>query len=124
MELTQKRIIRSKIAFIFVVFGKYNNKIALFCPKSCEFLAYLEKKQHSGVANAGVAEQLEKFRLSLLNAGVKRVPKLKSWSLAFFHLGQYLAALPQGKKIVFIDEMPWMDILLKTIYLRCYWQRK
>lgn len=65
--------------------------------------------QHSGVANAGMVEQLEEFRLSLLNAGVKRVPKLKSWSLAFFHLGQYLASLPQGKKIVFIDEMPWMD---------------
>ena len=46
MELTQKRIIRSKIAFVFVVFGKYNNKIALFCPKSCDFLAYIKKKQY------------------------------------------------------------------------------
>ena len=65
--------------------------------------------QHSGVANANMEEQLDEFRLSLLSAGMKRVPKLKSWSLAFFHLGQYLASLPQEKKIVFIDEMPWMD---------------
>lgn len=48
MELTQKRIIRSKIAFVFVVFGKYNNKIALFCPKIAFFFAKREinKKNH------------------------------------------------------------------------------
>ena len=65
--------------------------------------------QHSGVADADMSEQLDEFRLSLMNTGMKRVPKLKSWSLAFYYLEQYLTALPQEKKIVFIDEMPWMD---------------
>ena len=65
--------------------------------------------QHSGLAKGSMKEQLEEFRLSLLNAGMTRAPKLKSWSLAFFHLGQYLATLPRGKKVIFIDELPWMD---------------
>ena len=65
--------------------------------------------QHSGLAKGTMKDQLEEFRLSLLNAGMQRVPKLKSWSLAFFYLGQHLATLPYGKKVVFIDELPWMD---------------
>ena len=65
--------------------------------------------QHSGLAKGNMKDQLDEFRLSLMNAGMQQVPKLKSWSQAFFTLGQFLATLPYGKKVVFIDELPWMD---------------
>lgn len=65
--------------------------------------------QHSGLAKGTMKDQLEEFRFSLINAGMPKVPKLRSWSQAFFQLGQYLAGLPDGKKVVFIDELPWMD---------------
>lgn len=45
--------------------------------------------------------------------GIRRnrpdVPMAKSWLEAFMALENYLESLPDGKKIVFIDEMPWMD---------------
>jgi hypothetical protein len=36
-------------------------------------------------------------------------PHVKTWLEAFIALESYLESLPEGKKIVFIDEMPWMD---------------
>lgn len=36
-------------------------------------------------------------------------PLVTSWLDAFIALENYLDSLPEGKKIVFIDEMPWMD---------------
>ena len=38
-----------------------------------------------------------------------KVPLAKTWLDAFMALENYLESLPEGKKIVFIDEMPWMD---------------
>ena len=65
--------------------------------------------QHTGVQNATMKEQLEEFHHSLLVAGMKGIKKPKNWSQAFFLLGQHLASLPEGKKVIFIDELPWMD---------------
>ena len=64
---------------------------------------------HTGKANCNTAAQLSEFRLSLLRAGMMSVPVLHDWSEAFFFLEQFLATLPYGKKIVFIDELPWLD---------------
>lgn len=36
-------------------------------------------------------------------------PHVKTWLEAFIALESYLESLPEGKKIVFFDEMPWMD---------------
>jgi hypothetical protein len=65
--------------------------------------------QHAGIQDATMKEQLEEFHHSLLLAGVKGSKRPRNWSQAFFMLGQHLAALPDGKKVVFIDELPWLD---------------
>ena len=64
---------------------------------------------HSGVAKGDKALQLREFSNSLELHGMKSRRKLKSWSDAFFALELGLERLPTGKKVVFLDELPWMD---------------
>ena len=55
------------------------------------------------------------MRIQLANfmRGIKesrpKVDAVKSWLEAFIALETYLEGLPEGKKIVIIDEMPWMN---------------
>lgn len=65
--------------------------------------------QHSGIANENTRVQLREFRQSLLNAGMSKCRIPSDWFDAFHLLSQFLKGLPQGKKVVFIDELPWMD---------------
>ena len=65
--------------------------------------------QHSGVANSGTKIQLERFRRSLFESGHAKCPVLKTWFQAFDELKSVVASSSAGKKILFIDEMPWMD---------------
>lgn len=65
--------------------------------------------QHTGILDAPIKEQLSEFRQSLYNAGMKRKPMPKTWNDAFHLLENHLDSLPEGKKVVFIDELPWMD---------------
>jgi len=65
--------------------------------------------EHTGKANGSMTTQLTEFRLSLIRSGMTNVPLLRSWQEAFFALEQFLANLPSSKKIVFIDELPWLD---------------
>ena len=53
--------------------------------------------------------QLAEFANSLERQGLKSRRKLKSWSDAFFALECGLEKLSVGKKVVFLDELPWMD---------------
>ena len=64
--------------------------------------------QHTGLQGGSIHEQLEEFANSLIMAGMKKVKRPKSWSQAFFMLGQHLSTLPD-KKVIFIDELPWLD---------------
>ena len=64
---------------------------------------------HTGLHDANIHEQLEEFSNSLIMAGMKKVKRPKNWSQAFFMLGQHLNSLPEGKKVVFIDELSWLD---------------
>jgi len=52
--------------------------------------------------------QLTNFIGGIRRKGV-RVSTPKNWLEAFFALESYLESLPDGRKVVFIDEMPWMD---------------
>ena len=64
--------------------------------------------QHTGVANGSLRLQLTAFRNSLVAAGMKcAIPK--TWIEAFELLKQLISKAPAGKKILFIDELPWMD---------------
>ena len=66
--------------------------------------------QHSGLPDATTKEQLEEFAHSLATAGARKVKTPKNWQDAFFALQQLLGALPAGgKKVLFIDELPWLD---------------
>lgn len=65
--------------------------------------------QHTGLQDATNREQLEEFANSLVIAGMKKVTRPKNWSQAFFMLGQHISTLPEGKKVIFIDELPWLD---------------
>lgn len=62
----------------------------------------------AGMENSSRREQLDLFRLALRGKGHK-CPRLESWLEAFFELERYLDALPSGKKVVFLDELPWFD---------------
>lgn len=56
-----------------------------------------------------MTEQLAEFCESLNRYGLKKYDKPTNWSEVFHLLQRLLAAKPNGKKIVFIDELPWMD---------------
>ena len=65
--------------------------------------------RHTGLQKAPKKVQLKEFATSLRIAGMRNVPKLKDWFDAFNALGELLESQPEGKKVVFIDELPWMD---------------
>ena len=65
--------------------------------------------QHSGLANQKTKVQLQEFRTSLINSGMKKCKVPEDWFEAFHLLCRFLNDLPDGKKVVFIDELPWMD---------------
>lgn len=64
---------------------------------------------HTGIANVGKKEQLERFAKSLQKQGLAEKPRPKNWFDAFDLLADGLEKFPSGKKVVFIDELPWMD---------------
>ena len=74
-----------------------------------ESFGYTFAFQHTGILDAPMKEQLSEFRESLYSAGMKRCSMPRSWSDAFRLLQRWLTTLPEGKKVVFIDELPWMD---------------
>jgi len=65
--------------------------------------------QHTGLANAKKSDQLREFKESLRAAGMRASRTPKTWYGAFGMLQEHLASLPTGKKVVFIDELSWMD---------------
>lgn len=74
-----------------------------------ETFGYQFAFQHSGLANQNTRAQLKEFRQSLLRCGLKKCRVPADWSDAFFLLSQLLDMKKSGKKVVFIDELPWMD---------------
>ena len=85
---------RRRVGKTFLVRETFNSKFAF---------------QHSGVANCGTKIQLDRFRRSLVESGHAKCPVLKSWFQAFDELKTVVAASKARKKVLFIDEMPWMD---------------
>lgn len=85
---------RRRIGKTFLVNEVFGYKFAFHC---------------AGLKNEGMARQLDTFRFSLRRYGHEKCPKLKNWLEAFYELELYLERQPDGRKVVFIDEMPWMD---------------
>lgn len=64
---------------------------------------------HTGVSEVGTADQLLNFRDSLLKYGYENCPAIKSWREAFLALEKVIEKCEMEKKVVFMDELPWMD---------------
>lgn len=63
----------------------------------------------TGMDNVSMQEQLLNFNLALRKSSGKEWTIAPNWLLAFDQLASYLDTLPRGNKIVFMDELPWMD---------------
>ena len=71
--------------------------------------------QHTGVSNNGTEParhrriQLDKFAESLKEAGYEPDGELKDWNAAFNALKEIIKRSEERKKVIFIDELSWMD---------------
>lgn len=66
--------------------------------------------QFTGAANTSSRKQLARFRMALKEHGLTDMAKVfANWMTAFSELKRYINLQPEGKKIIFLDELPWMD---------------
>ena len=65
--------------------------------------------QHTGLKNKPTTIQLDRFRQSLEEAGLPECGVLKNWYKAFDALKTVIMASKRPKKVIFIDELQWMD---------------
>ena len=63
-----------------------------------------------GAHNQKKAMQLQNFREALVRySSYNDIPSLQNWHDAFVQLEKYLESCSEKRKVVFFDEMPWMD---------------
>lgn len=67
--------------------------------------------QHTGIYGATLREQIDEFVESLYSAGMKKTKEIpNNWNEAFHLLERFIdKSKSKQKKVIFIDEMPWMD---------------
>lgn len=66
--------------------------------------------QYAGALNVSNQDQLEEFYTNLLAQGLPSdSPAPRTWFQAFHLLETLIESSPQKKKIIFLDELPWMD---------------
>lgn len=66
--------------------------------------------QFTGAAKSTSRRQLARFRQALKEQGLAQVPTvLSNWLEAFSQLKCLIQSQPDGKKVIFLDELPWMD---------------
>ena len=73
----------------------------------------------TGLESGGRREQLESFWEALKKQGLAKCRRPQTWIKAFSELEDLLASLPDGKKVVFLDELPWFDSH-KSGFLRAF----
>ena len=64
---------------------------------------------HTGLTKSPMKKQLAAWRLSLREYGLKKANLPHTWLDAFDALKEIIRQSNEPKKIVFIDELPWMD---------------
>jgi len=62
----------------------------------------------AGLANSNTVQQLENFRNALQRFGGAQ-PQFKNWQEAFEALIKYILGSRKKRKLIFFDELPWMD---------------
>ena len=98
---------RRRVGKTYLIRKYFNNKFTFY---------------HTGEANVGMKDQLLGFRDSLKEYGHDcSLPT--SWREAFHELRKLIEASSEEKKVVFIDEMPWMDTPRSKFLsaLECFW---
>ena len=85
---------RRRVGKTFLVSEFFNGKFAF---------------HHAGLEGASRRETLASFREALRRQGRPSCPRLTSWICAFSELESLLEGLPAGRKVVFLDELPWYD---------------
>lgn len=65
--------------------------------------------QHAGLAKSNMKKQLTAWKSSLKDSGLKVGSSPKNWIEAFDLLKDLIRQSSEEKKVIFIDEMPWMD---------------
>jgi uncharacterized protein len=63
----------------------------------------------TGLHHATLKEQLQNFSILFQNQTKKFIPQATNWLGAFQLLTQHLESLPNQKKVIFIDELPWLN---------------
>ena len=64
---------------------------------------------HTGLAKKNTKEQLKYFHLSLRNQGMNKAPLPSNWLEAFEMMATLIQRSKDKRKLIFIDELPWMD---------------
>ena len=91
---------RRRVGKTFLIKEYFNNSFAFYA---------------TGISNAKTKEQLKIFKGSLMEYGFSDKKQPKDWYEAFTRLKQLLLNENvrrdpvSGKKVVFLDELPWMD---------------
>lgn len=65
--------------------------------------------RYSGVYDCGNTKQLLNFRMALAGQGAGDAEVPQDWFTAFNQLEKFLENSDAAKKVVFLDEIPWMD---------------
>lgn len=65
--------------------------------------------QHAGLSKGGLKEQLFAFQASIRDCGGKTPHKATNWLEAFEDLKELIRNSSEKKKVIFIDELSWMD---------------
>lgn len=66
--------------------------------------------QYTGIFDVKNSKQLKEFYLSLINQGLdKTEERPKDWFEAFHLLERLIEKSEDKRKVIFIDELPWMD---------------
>lgn len=65
--------------------------------------------QHAGLYNSGMSDQIFAFEASIKDAGGEVNLSSKNWLAAFEDLKDLIRRSTETKKIIFIDELSWMD---------------
>ena len=65
--------------------------------------------QHAGLSDSGLKEQLFAFETAIRDAGGTPSDKVHNWLEAFEDLKELIRQSTEKKKILFLDELSWMD---------------
>ncbi len=65
--------------------------------------------QFSGLANASTKEQLLNFNLTMKRTSGRKIKSVSTWLEAFEQLISLIEASNKERKVIFLDELPWLD---------------